>query len=177
MLRMEDQLFGHPYYLKGALGAIRTYLALADRPSTAQQVRRPPLPSSPLLAASGFAAVSDAAAAPRGDARGGCARARAARGDAVVRRACSQGRGRSRRLRVLRCAPLFLQEADEEALLASMSPEERKKYKLKRKKVQLRTGRNRVGVFFHPGPKSAPWPQVSSPERALVLSPAHLKRT
>ncbi len=38
-LRMEDQLFGHPYFLKAAAGAIRTYLAITDAPSAAQKVR------------------------------------------------------------------------------------------------------------------------------------------
>mmetsp|Transcript_2029 Transcript_2029/g.3159 ORF Transcript_2029/g.3159 Transcript_2029/m.3159 type:complete len:899 (+) Transcript_2029:210-2906(+) len=37
MLRMEDHLFQQPMYLKAVAGAVRTYLALADAPSTTEQ--------------------------------------------------------------------------------------------------------------------------------------------
>lgn len=30
MLRMEDALYGHPFYARAAAGAVRAYLALAD---------------------------------------------------------------------------------------------------------------------------------------------------
>ena len=38
-LRMEDCLYGHPFYSKAAQGAIAAYLALHDTPSSAESVR------------------------------------------------------------------------------------------------------------------------------------------
>ena len=38
-LRMEDRLYGHPFYSKAAQGAVTAYLALHDSPSSAQMVR------------------------------------------------------------------------------------------------------------------------------------------
>lgn len=39
VLRMEDALYGHPAFARAAAAAVRIYLALADAPTTAQQVR------------------------------------------------------------------------------------------------------------------------------------------
>lgn len=38
MLRMEDKLYGHPFFARAAVGAVKVYLALLDKPSAAQQV-------------------------------------------------------------------------------------------------------------------------------------------